>query len=197
MNKGTFALYSQGCCGSAHMVELLKSVGLKRIAGSEIYNVHSQIIPKHCDGKILYMYADPRNILLSSLIKNNHNKWSYHHCKYVGGDYEFFGKEEKVSIDVLLKKMYDPFHLATHFKNWLAPVDYPIMMLKYEALEKPETFQNVLDFFGVEESLDYEWKTRKTSWEKQTAEQQYKITLLFYDLIALQNQFPDCCVRNA
>ncbi len=199
MSQGTFTLYSQGCCGSGQMVECLKGVGLKRTApkGRENFNnAHTRFPSKSFEGKILFMYADPRDIVLSSLNNSENNNWIHSHCYYLGGDYKYFDPYGKTTIEQILESGQDPFKLKEHFINWLTiKIDYDLMMLKYEALEDPKIYKQVLKFFGVDGDYDYNWRPRKSSYLNLPEEQQLQITELFQDLLKIQSQLPSCHMR--
>ena len=90
----TYALSSQGCCGSGHMNIRLKELGLKRVAqdGVENYhNPHTRYPAKTFEGRVLFMYGDPRNILLSSIGQSDNDSWIISHCTYLDGDCDYFG----------------------------------------------------------------------------------------------------------
>ena len=157
MNKvNNFTVCSQGCCGSARMVHCLEKSGLIRIYPSQYDNYtthlcidnHRRIPPKNSSNKILYMYADPRNILLCSLNKGMSNDWAWSHSVHLEGYSQYFEKSlSKVTIKEILKDEIDPFQLEEHFLSWLnSEIHYELMLLKYETLEDSSVFQKVLDF---------------------------------------------------
>jgi len=209
-----FILCSQGCCGSVHVRDCLQQPGINMrqtwMSMSKLnimfHNQHFRNPPKSFnrkDYKVLYMYGDPRNILLSSLNrvrpgpKPGVNRWNWHlYCKYMQADVEYFGDSEERTIDRLLQDNYDPLRLEDHFLSWLnVNAEYPLMLLKYEALEEPKTFQHVLDFFEVEGDYSYGWRPRETSYLKLTLEQQVQITELFKDLLKIQAEIPPVYIR--
>ena len=187
-----FALYSQGCCGSIRMVECLKAAGLVRVCEPGYEAAHTRYPPFRSPSKVLYMYGDPRNILLSCI--NRGEEWIHAHCSALQGDVRYI----KHNTDKIISDGYDPLHLETHFMNWFSlNPDYDIMFLKYEALEDPKIFQQVLDFFGVVSDKSYDWCPRKTSYKNLFSEEQIQITDLFSDLLKLQDQLPSCMVKGS
>lgn len=102
--------------------------------------------------------------------------------------------------------------LEGHFTNWLtAEIDYKLMMLKYEALANPKTYQEVYNFFDVKEDPDNyvpyskvagnpnddqeEWRLRRTSYLNLPIEQQIQITKLFKNLLKKQAETPPIYIR--
>ena len=196
MKEKVFTLYSQGCCGSTQMVECLKKIGLKRIAAPCKRNVHTRWPPRIYDNNVLWMYADPRNILLSAISRSKNNGWIHSHVTFLEGDSGYFDPFAKTSIEQILKDKYDPLRLKEHFVNWLETnLNYKLMMLKYESLGNPEIFWKVLDFFGVKNKYDYIWKPRKADYTKLPEEQRVQITELFADLLKIQAKISDCFIR--
>lgn len=188
-----FVVFSQGCCGSKHMVSCLRQAGLERVLANY---PHRRFPPKNSEGfPVLYMYADPRNILISSF--NNGFKWAAIHCENVGGDLSYFQTYPKEGIKKILEMQYDPLGLKEHLENWIQrDTSYPIMILKYESLEKPDTFQKILDFFKVPDyAVKYEWKPRLASYLNLPAQQQCKFYEMFEGLIDIQSKLPDCFIK--
>ena len=198
-----FCLYSQGCCGSGSMVICLKETGLKRTApesAAENYNnAHTKYpakFSKDFNNKILFMYADPRNILLSALNNGENNAFIHSHSFYLDGDCNYFDAHDKTKIEQLLKEKYDPLKLEEHFKNWMnVKMSSELMMLKYEYLEDPKIYQKVLNFFEVEGEHKYPWLQRKSSYLNLPQEQQVDITSLFGNLLILQDSLLPCFVK--
>lgn len=195
----TFALCSQGCCGSTKMVVLLKEIGLKRITPKDkksSYNVHTRHVPPHFDGKMLFMYGDPRNILISSLNHSKNNAFIHSHCFYMNGVIDTINAHGKLTIEGIIERGNEPLKLEEHFKNWMySTIDYPLMMLKYESLEDPKAFEKVLDFFDIKGDYIYEWIERKSSYKKLPEDQQLGLSDMFKNLLDIQEQLPPWFIR--
>ena len=182
-----FALFSQGCCGSIHMVECLKAAGLIRACEPGYEAAHTRYPPFRSPCKVLYMYSDPRNILLSCI--NRGKEWIHAHCTALQGDVRYI----KHNTDKIISDRYDPLHLETHFMNWFSlNPDYDLMFLKYEALEDPKVFQQVLEFFEVTSSVSYDWQPRKTSYLNISIEHQETLLEMFAGALEVQKQLTPC-----
>jgi len=182
-----FALYSQGCCGSIRMVECLKAAGLVRVCEPGYEAAHTRYPPFHSPSKVLYMYGDPRDILLSCI--NRGEEWMHAHCTALQGDVRYI----KHNTGKIISDGYDPLYLETHFMNWFSlNPDYDLMFLKYEALEDSKIFQRVLDFFGVVSDKSYDWCPRKTSYKNLPENQKQGITKMFRSLLRTQRKLPPC-----
>lgn len=199
IHDSQFILYSQGCCGTYQMNDRLKAAGLD-IFGPNEHNPHTRRPPEGYKGKILFMYADPRNILLSAMNHpvnyKTHGGWSRLHCRNLEGDTKYFDSPTKITVEQILNGGHDPFKLQEHFINWLtADIGCEMMMLKYEALERPVIFQDVLDFFEVKGNPSFNWKPRKSDYKSLSVGQQIQITKLFEDLIRTQEMLSPCFVK--
>lgn len=201
-----FTLVGPGLSGTTRMHSyFVNELGLERIMDSQEgkCQTHTRIVPKERPCNVLFIYADPRNILLScinrSIETNIFDTWLYRHCKQVEGDCEFAANipiQKTSDIEYILNTNYDPLRLEGHFMNWLtADINYRMMMLKYEALANPKTFQKVLDFFEIEGDYDYGWNQRKTSYLNLPIEQQVQITNLFKSLLKKQAELPPVYIR--
>jgi len=202
----SFTLCSPGGCGSARMVYCLEKNGLIRVYPSQYdkytskicIDNHRRVPPKNSSNKILYMYADPRDILLSSLNRGASNDWAWSHCVHLEGNLNYFDRfTSKVTIKEILKDGIDPFGLEEHFLNWLnSEIHYELMLLKYESLEDSNVFQKVLDFFEVDGNYTYDWRPRKTSYLNLPKEQQIEITKLFNNLLKIQSSVDSVLIRK-
>lgn len=207
-----FVLVGPGLSGTNLMNDYIgKKANLQRDKDIHQDNPHTRIVPKSCPHNVLFIYADPRNILLSSVNrsvkkdltlvpgKNASLLWLYKQCKLLGGDLDFVVKLQNarnMNVEYVLNTGYDPMGLEKHFTNWLtAKIDYKMMMLKYEALENPKTFQEVLNFFEIKESYSLEWKPRRTSYLNLPVKQQVQITKLFKNLLKIQAELPPIYIR--
>ena len=158
-----FALAGPGLSGTHWMLNCFEKIGLQRIFIPR--RLHTSIAPKNSSCNVLYVYADPRNILLCAVSRSlerhpqpelrqkygvNSDIDLWNHCNRMGGDKEFVEQNiDNINIERILNANYDPMKLEEHFTNWLtAPINYNLMMLKYEALANPKTYQKVLDFFS-------------------------------------------------
>jgi len=190
----SFTIYSPGCSGSDQMKKCLQATGMRDRSVTKNRHVKN---PPNCKRKTLFLYSDPRNLLISYLNRGRYDNFLFNHCRNISGDCDYIRKHPKLSITQVLKDMYDPLKLEEHFMIWLkAPVDREIMMLKYEGLEKPETYQKVLDFFGVTKRRNkFPWRPRSSSYLNLPLGQQIGITNLFKNLLGIQNNLPICYAR--
>ena len=215
-----FVLMGPGCSGTNLIFRCLTKTGLQRILLGR--HPHTRIVPKnsreHADNcecgrcreqpscNVLYIYADPRNILLCSVNRTEKaskrglkcsDLWLWNHCNPIEGDREFVTQNAgNINIEHILNINYDPLKLEEHFTNWLAaPINYKLMMLKYEALANPKTYQEVLKFFDVKGDQEV-WKPRRTDYLNLAVEQQVQITELFKNLLKKQAEIPPIYIRN-
>jgi len=191
----SFTIYSPGCSGSDQMKKCLQATGMRDVSAS--HNRHIKNPPNH-KRKTLFLYSDPRNLLISYINRGCYDNFLFNHCRNIGGDCSYIDKHPKLSLVKVLKDKYDPLKLEEHFMMWLeTSIERKIMMLKYEALENPKTYQKVLDFFGVKEKRNkFPWKPRSSSYLKLPLEQQISITNLFKNLLEIQNKLPDYFIKE-
>lgn len=212
-----FIVFSPGLSGLHMMIRCLEKTRLRQVSNAS-HHVHTRIVPKISPCGILYLYADPRNILLCTLKRSLERviqpklrqEWGpnsdidlWQHCNRMEGDKDFVARNadniaSEGNIEFILNANYDPMKLEEHFTNWLtAEVNYPLMMLKYEALANRKTYQEVLNFFGVKKGRYHqeEWRPRSTSYLKLPLEQQVQITKLFKNLLKIQAEIPPIYIR--
>lgn len=198
-----FVLVGPGLSGTNLMFRCLKKIGLQRFEIGR--HPHTRNVPKNSPCNVLYIYADPRNILLCAVNRSVKNSklghklsdlWLWNHCDPVEGDREFIEQNaDNINIKHILSINYDPLKLEEHFTNWLtADIDYKLMMLKYEALANPKTYQEVLNFFDVK-GVQEEWRPRSTDYLNLPVKQQIQITELFKNLLKIQAEIPPIYIR--
>ena len=206
-----FAVVGPGLSGTHLMMECLRE------GGTQIYitnSPHTRIVPKISAGNVLYIYADPRNVLLNAVYKSlkkirqpklrqkygvNSDLALWTHCLRMEGDIEFVARNaDNINIEHILNMNYDPMKLEEHFMNWLtAGISYKLMMLKYEALANSKTYHKVLKFFDIKKGKrDCGWRPRRTDYLNLPLEQQVQITELFKNLLKKQAEIPPIYIRN-
>lgn len=198
-----YTLVGQGLSGTGWMRQCLEKTGLIRRLDIYEERAHTKHAPKNHPCNILYIYADPRDILTCAVNRslgetNVYNSMLYRHCEQLSGDYAYVaGIQTPNLLEHILNMIYDPMQLEEHFLRWLnTEIDYKLMMLKYEALSNPETYQEVLNFFEIKGDYSYEWKPRKTSYLDLPIQQQSQITKLFENLLKIQKEIPSVYIRN-
>jgi hypothetical protein len=204
-----FVLVGPGLSGTNLMRRCLEKIGMQRLTIGR--HPHTRNVPKDSPCNVLYIYADPRNALLCAVnrtVKNSKLIQKYgqlkvtdlplwNHCNAGDGDTKFVQQNAgNINIEFVLDVKYDPMKLEEHFTNWLtADINYNLMMLKYEALVNPKTYQEVLKFFNVEGPQE-EWSPRKTSYLNLPVKQQIQITELFKNLLKKQAEIPLIHIRD-
>ena len=168
--------------------------------------------------KIIFIYADPRNVFLS-ICKKDMQKRNRHliHLGYLGTrniPSEYIKKESlafhKLSIQAgsfpgveikLIQKTQSFSGLETHFNSWLsANCSAPIAFIKYEHL--PNVIDKVSDFINVTEPVKNKIHKRvKEKWDRRNSEYinhncQEKLEQLFTPLLNIQKKLPSFWIKE-
>lgn len=112
------------------------------------------------EDKFIYLYANPADILNSFA-----RRFLLENCvANLQGDPNVLYQINKtpVTMDDYLKNGVDAFRFGQHWESFRSmPNDK--MLIKYEALEKPETLQAIEDFTGLKRESAIELKERNES----------------------------------
>jgi len=141
--------------------------------------------------RVLYIFGDPRNQLLS-FFRRGFMTPPYTHCQHVGGNVKYLLRMSRISVDSYLLLEYDAYQLYEHLRGWLSHVRrrYDIMFVRYEALHKPEVEKAMRSWVGAEKSFLF--KQRKSSFRSVlSTSQQTSINRMFADTLSLTKQLPD------
>jgi len=119
--------------------------------------------------KILYIYANPANAILSFLRREEAQKgWMVKHCKHIGGSMS--GMNELVSthglsIEGYIRGGYDVMLLHRHLNQWFKGRNRSsILMVKYEEIWKNKDL--ICEWLGVTPSGFPVQKKRRSDWTR-------------------------------
>lgn len=167
-------LVSPGGCGTFFMRDVVLRENYNKFFEAEKANTHrpNPNMPPNFKGKIIYLYSNPYNMILS-FFKRGFLKSPYLHCKYIGGNLAEISKKEEWKLQEYLENGIDFFNLEKHFHNWFefSQRNYEIMFVKYEFLQY--SIEKILDWYGLPDRIDYfksNFRKRKSNWTNQKIE---------------------------
>jgi hypothetical protein len=145
----------------------------------------------HGHVKLIYVFGDPINSVLSHFRRRIDNKksWCQHHCMNIQGDYKKFSA--RWDLEAFLKQGRDLFQLENHFDNWTtvdpASIDYDFMILKYETAHLHEA--EIQAFLETDAPLSF--KARSSDWRTQPEETQSKLLAMYGSLLEKCDRFDE------
>lgn len=143
----------------------------------------------HGEVKLIYVFGDPINSVLSHFRRRITNKrsWCKHHCMNIQGDYKKFSS--RWDLKDYLRNGVDLFRLEEHFDNWtsLKPesIDYDYMILKYETASRHEN--QIKDFLETDVSMSF--RIRNSDWKAEQEDIKTKLIDMYGSLLLKCNQF--------
>lgn len=160
--------------------------------------LHVKRVPAHQraphipDGdRVLYVFGDPRNQLLS-FFRRGFMKKPYLHGRHVRANLSYLNQHNSWTLDEYLREEYDAYGLAEHLSGWLNYHSrrYDIMFARYEALGTPAVETRVRAWIGADRQ--FRLKKRASDYTTLTDNQQGAMKRMFADMLLLVNELPDC-----
>jgi len=160
MKKIPIIISSMGRSGSTLLFDVLKNYRSNNefiilhdklnLKNNFLYKTHSfsEDMPKNCNCKVLYLFSNPYNVVISAH-KNTNLKMHY---KHMNG---FWGMRNQWHI-------FDSLRLEDNFDSWYKKQNFELLTIKYECLY--ENINIIEDFIG-EKLIFPEIKKRKTNWK--------------------------------
>lgn len=182
-----------GKCGTTLMYNFLSKyysrgpfiTDLSKATANKVYKTHSPIpnAPKNC--KVLYMFGDVYNTILSF-----HNSWIKHGTH---------GKPNKGILKNMIVENPNgtPFEVKTFdfvkwINNWYRSHSFPIMFIRYEKMH--ENAREIMGFCGLQSkplSIFPKFRKRKTNWRKCTKDQINNLKLFYGEAYEFVNTLPN------
>lgn len=190
MDRDKTVLVTMGACGTYMMKDLIHPISLS----SDIKNFNRHRRDPNIKGvdKVVYLYSNPYDTILSYHRRGFMTKNGAGHCYYIGGDCVFLNNNLNLNLINFLKLEYDPFKLKDHFLGYLNFQErgYDILFVKYEFLNK--YIDTVLDWFGCDQiATKFQLKNRKSNYQNQPSEVQYFLKKTWGDLMDIQSDMPE------
>jgi len=164
-------LFTPGGCGTWALARFLKK--MNHPPTKNTHALGNEIIDKlPSSSRILYVYSDPYNAILS-FYKRGFLNPPYTHCRHMGGDHDAMISNghylEAWSLEQFLRNGVDFFNLADHFRSWYTWYDLVpnVLYVKYEHLEiyMPE----ILHFLKISKNpAKFDFKCRESNWENES-----------------------------
>lgn len=161
---------------------------LSNIKGNIVYKTHTPIPNAPKNAKVLYMFGDVYNTIVSF-----YSSWMKH------GSH---GRPNKGVLKNMLVKNANgtPFEVKTFdFKkwldNWYKPQGFPVMFVRYEKMHK--NARRIMSFCGLNNqptSIFPQYKKRKTDWNTCNEEQKIKLQEFYGEAYNFVNTLPDITV---
>lgn len=142
------------------------------------------------DQRILYVFGDPRNQLLS-FFRRGFMKVPYQHCQHVSGEVNYLAAKQSWTIDEYLQEEYDAYKIREHLLGWLAHYErrYSIMFVRYEALAKPTVNAAMCEWVG--QLTPFKFKPRTSDYNTLTDTQRQAINRMFGQAMVMIDKLPD------
>jgi len=183
-----------GKCGTTLMYNFLSKyhsrgpfiTNLSRASSPRlVYKTHSPIPNAPKNSKVLYMFGDVYNTVLSF-----YNSWVKHgsHGKPNKGILKNMTVENQNGTPFEVKT----FDFVKWIDNWYKPHSFPIMFVRYEKMH--DNAREIMNFCGLKSqslSIFPKFKERKTDWKKCTKDQIDKLELFYSEAYDLTNKLPD------
>lgn len=144
--------------------------------------------------KIVFLYADPRNALLSFHRRDKvKNGWIRQHMKNLESNIKIKGQ---MSMTEVIEK--DGLGLDVHFREWLNFKHPQIAFVKYESLHS--NIKNLLSFLDLDESISSifckTFSPRISDYRNIDVNIQTLLHNKYKGLLKLQNSLPDFYIRE-
>lgn len=129
--------------------------------------------------KIVYVYGDPRNQLLS-FFRRGFMRAPYTHCHHVRGNVEDISVLPEWTLESYLENGVDYYDLSGHLSGWLNYNQrcYEIMFVRYEAMA--DKMMDILQFMDIPLMPNgFEFRARSSDWTALPDKHQEQITDMF------------------
>lgn len=162
-------------------------------------NVHArshemrEYIPPH--SKILYLYSDPREAILS-FKRRDFFKMPYTHCIHLNGDVNGMKtKRTGWTLKEFIDNGVDFFQLEQHFQSWYES-PYNVMFVKYDHLK--QSMEHILKFFDINnrKADDFHFKQRLSQISRLPTDWQNGLNQMFERYIDFLESIPPCMIKE-
>ena len=166
--------------------------------------LHASKLPSTAD-RILLLYADPRNILISLFAKRTGIAASHQTHLKASPIIKLKKPLSKSKLEINEEKLLGFRALHNFFNSWLEVDAAPFKMafVKYEALHTTETMTAIADFVGIVSKrnafyakLQNDHRPRESNYKKSSPATQAKLTHMFEDLLETQNSLPPFWIKD-
>lgn len=192
-----FLVCSPGGVGSSFFISFLekyKSVNSYK-DGDGLKHIDRPPLTLNNKLKAVYIYGDPYNIVLSLFRRKYHHYQSVKllfkcsHIKPINPD---------CTIEQYLQEGIDRLQLENHFDNWHnARINYPIMLIKYEAIW--DNLPIIFDYLEIsrEEIKNFpSRKNRSSDWQFLSEELKKKLSNMYGELHEKIMNFDDLKIKE-
>lgn len=169
-------IVTPGACGTYYIASLL---GIQYNKLNLNTHRRNPSMPKNFKGKIIYLYSNPYDAIIS-FHRRGFLKKPYSHCTHIGGDLKILNQKKEWTLKEYLSLGIDCFKLQEHFRSWFDfdKRTYDIMFIKYESL--PTTIDKLLEWYQLPNlKNNFKFIKRRSNWKEQPKEIIDKLDLVY------------------